>query len=79
MVATFSLVYLFQTIDKTCKRKKFFDKIKIPLLSCCLMGLLISCDDIDDLGSSGPFFSFDPFGQSKLVSKQAAFTDLGNF
>ena len=43
------------------------------------MGLLISCDDIDDLGSSGPFFSFDPFGQSKLVSKQAAFTDLGNF
>tara|TARA_A100001015_G_scaffold223019_1_gene251164 strand:+ start:265 stop:495 length:231 start_codon:yes stop_codon:yes gene_type:complete len=68
IVGTFILVYLFQTLDKKCKRKTLFDKIKVPLLTSCLIGILVM------------HLSENPMviPQTK-IDGQEIFTDLANF
>ena len=68
IVGTFVLIYLFQTLDKKCKRKTLFDKIKVPLLTSCLIGILVM------------HFSEDSFvSVPGKIEGQAIFTDLANF
>ena len=79
IVGTFSLVYLFQSLDKTCKRKSFFDKIKMPLLTSSIIGIL-SAHLLDENMGCGPTFSFLlPFRSKPSINGQDIFTDLGNF
>mgnify|MGYP001475183778 CR=1 FL=1 len=75
---TFILVYLFQTLDKTCKRRSIFDKIKTPLLSSAIIGIIVS--HITDEQPSCLQFVL-PFSQPApvTVDGQSIFTDLGNF
>ena len=79
ILATFSLVYLFQTLDKTCKRKKFFDKIKAPLLSACVVGLVASFIYEEKIDSSPIGMNIFPQDVINNLRKQDVFTDLGNF
>ena len=76
ILGTFILVYLFQSLDKTCKRKSIFDKVKIPLLSSALIGI-ITLHISDDQPSCFEFIL--PFKQSPKIDGQMIFTDLGNF
>ena len=56
---------------------QIFDKIKLPLLSSCLVGL-ISAFVYEESGDSITFSLM--FGNNvSNLNKQAVFTDLGNF
>lgn len=73
---TFILVYLFQSMDKSCKRKSIFDKVKIPLLTSSLIGII--CLHLDDKSPSCLQFVM-PFSKPGNIDGQTIFTDLGNF
>ena len=77
IVGTYVLVYLFQSLDKTCKRKTLFDKVKIPALSSALMGI-IALHLTDEKPTFFPIIL--PFtSKPPKVDGQSIFTDLGNF
>lgn len=76
ILGTFILVYLFQSMDKTCKRKSIFDKVKIPLLTSSLIGII--CLHLSDDSTSCLQFIL-PFNKPVGVDGQTIFTDLGNF
>ena len=40
MIATFGLIYCIQTADKNFKKKSTFDKLKFPILSASIVGLI---------------------------------------
>ena len=40
MFGTFVLIYWLQSIDKHFNKKNKFEKFKIPVLSCALVGLI---------------------------------------
>ncbi len=75
-MGTFILVYLFQSMDKTCKRKSIFDKVKLPLLSSSLIGII--CLHLVDESPSCLQFIL-PFNKPTNIDGQTIFTDLGNF
>ena len=76
ILGTFILVYLFQSMDKTCKRKSIFDKVKIPLLSSSIIGII--CLHLVDESPSCLQFIL-PFNKPPSIDGQTIFTDLGNF
>lgn len=83
MVSTFSLIYLFQSLDKTCKRKSVFDKIKNPLISSCIIGLISTMiyEENSSVNNFSNIFSIPLYSKDLInnLNKQSVFTDLGNF
>ena len=65
MVGSFALVYWLQFCDKNFKNKSKFDKLKLPIVTSALVGLvsLISSDNI----------------VKKNIVNQDIFTDMANF
>lgn len=65
MIGSCVLVYWLQFCDKNFKNKSKFDKLKLPIVTSALVGLvsLISCDN----------------GVKKNIVNQDIFTDMANF
>lgn len=65
MIGSFALVYWLQFCDKNFKNKSKFDKLKLPIVTSALVGLvsLISSDN----------------GVKKNIVNQDIFTDMANF
>lgn len=67
MVATFGLIYCIQSTDKNFKKKSQFDKIKFPILSSAIVGLISQhfCENNIRNGSS--------------IGSQDIFTEVADF
>jgi len=77
ILGTFILVYLFEALDKTSKKTTIFDKIKTPLLTSSIVGIIA----LNIYGEEANFLQFViPFNKViPTVDNQEIFTDLGNF
>ena len=65
MIVTFSVVYWIQFCDKNFKNKSKFDKIKLPLITTALVGLV-------------SLISNEPIPKKNIVN-QEIFTEIANF
>ena len=77
ILGTFTLVYLFESLDKTCKKTTIFDEIKTPLLTSSIIGIIalnIYGEEPYCLQFIMPFDKVIPSADSQII-----FTDLGNF
>lgn len=40
MIVTFGIIYWLQSMDKNFKNKKSFDKMKLPIITSAIVGLI---------------------------------------
>ena len=67
MVGTFALIYCIQSTDKNFKKKSKFDKLKFPILSGAIVGLV------------SQYLCENNVKGRNLIGSQDIFTEIPNF
>jgi len=78
LIVVFIILYFFQNCEENKKKSSFYNKIKLPLFVCALIGFILNINLLNNIENNNIFIkSNENLIKSELT--QEIYTDLANF